>query len=446
VPIQPLEAQEWIRHEIDTTATFKSEALIRSDDSASLHIFYRKSSRLAYARGSGNNWQYYSTGFNRPFAAFEIDRALVVHGVASNSSGDAVLYFRFSPSDSLQDTIAISSGRFTGPDLTLDLNDGPEVSFNRSDLDSLYFGVLSQSTWDIESVARVPPGALATQLEDRDQTVYVAGSSSGPPGAIGYAKRQNDVWQYESVAYDSIYGTFGFDIDDSGRGYIACGRDYLGYQYPLQLYSETDSGWNRTILDTTGTVMGSALGVLANTENSIDIIYAMFSFESQIAFLQYAYKMDGTWHFETIDSISIGYDGAVDMTPDGLIHVCYIKGDGPSGKLIYAYRQHPVSAIDDETVPQPITSDAIKNIAPNPTNGFIRISFDLRSADKVDIDLLDSLGRLVIPILINASYEKGQGYTLLVDLSEIPHLSSGAYFVKLKGTHHLSIKKIVLLK
>ena len=214
----------------------------------------------------------------------------------------------------------------------------------------------------------------------------------------------------------------------------------------MQFYSETDTGWIGTVLDTSGTIMGSALGVHASSANSIDIIYAMFSYDSGFAYLKYAYKMDGAWYFEKIDSVSIGYDGAVCVTPDGLIHTCYVKDDGTRAKLVYAYRQRPVSAVDYGVVPQPITPDPIRNVSPNPTNGFIKISFELNSPDRVNIDLIDSLGRLVKPILANAYFEGGQEHSLSLDLSTIPHLSSGVYFVKLKGAHHLSTKKIVVLK
>jgi hypothetical protein len=424
-------AQCWNIVEVDTSSTSKSNALIHSDDLGALHIFYLQGSHLTHAHGSNSFWTYSTTRFTRPFTEFLIDNSFTTHGISRSSNRDAILYFSFSESDSIQDTVASSNGTYVGPNIALEFNGSPVVSYFRSDFDSLYVASLIGTVWNIQPVIHTSGYGAETITKYRDQILYIAYSYSGPPGAMNLATRQNNLWQNEIIDQGGIYGTFGYDVDDSGNSCFAYGKDYLEYQYPLNVIIETDNGWEQSVLDTSGTIMGSAIGLKIDSLNIINIVYAIFSYTNNQSYLKYAYRVDNTWYAEVIDSVSIGYSGAIEISPDGLINTCYIKGSGSQAKLVYSFRQRPTKVIDNGPMLPPAQFSF--SAYPNPFNSAATIT--LTGAEQAEIGIYDITGRLITTL------HATQGRAVW-DASGV---SSGVYFARVVGEKEGAIK-LVLVK
>lgn len=78
---------------------------------------------------------------------------------------------------------------------------------------------------------------------------------------------------------------------------------------------------------------------------------------------------------------------------------------------------------------------------PNPFNPATTISYSLKSAGKVRIDIYNTLGQLV-KTLVNVEQNPGE-YKVIFDAS---HLASGLYFYHMSVDNFVSTKKMVLIK
>ena len=95
----------------------------------------------------------------------------------------------------------------------------------------------------------------------------------------------------------------------------------------------------------------------------------------------------------------------------------------------------PQEALEDNTIDT--------SVFPNPTNKLNYISFKLHKLSKVQIDLIDSNGRLIVE-LINKNMDYGK-HIIPIDMS-ILNLSSGTYYYKLAINEETEILKTVLIK
>jgi len=79
-------------------------------------------------------------------------------------------------------------------------------------------------------------------------------------------------------------------------------------------------------------------------------------------------------------------------------------------------------------------------IYPNPSNGNLKISYQVNQKGKVDVSILSMDGK-VIKSVLSEQKEKGDYHLNLTE-----NLESGSYFVKISSHNNLIVKKIIILK
>ncbi|MCD6176772.1 MAG: T9SS type A sorting domain-containing protein, partial [Candidatus Cloacimonetes bacterium] len=157
-----------------------------------------------------------------------------------------------------------------------------------------------------------------------------------------------------------------------------------------------------------------------------------------------------------IDSYNIYRDGL--MIHTGEPGTTYIDIAVPTGEYIYnvtaVYEggwesdfsaDAPVIHVDANGILKPTVTELTGNY-PNPFNPTTKISFSLKEAGHVSIDIYNMRGQLV-KTLVNAELDR--------DFHEIlwngkdnsgKNTSSGVYFYKMKASNYTATKKMILMK
>ncbi len=106
-----------------------------------------------------------------------------------------------------------------------------------------------------------------------------------------------------------------------------------------------------------------------------------------------------------------------------LIRFNFIEGTGGNGNNIYidAVNFYSLTGVNE------LTKSILLNLYPNPTNGETNLNFSLNDAANVKINVLDVMGREVLPIIEN-HYGPGE-QTLIINKDN--SLAPGIYFVNL---------------
>ncbi|MGQ9701763.1 MAG: T9SS type A sorting domain-containing protein, partial [bacterium] len=81
------------------------------------------------------------------------------------------------------------------------------------------------------------------------------------------------------------------------------------------------------------------------------------------------------------------------------------------------------------------------HLAPNPSNGLVRLSYVTKQPGKVSISLYDATGRL-INNLLNETKPAGN-YTLNLNNQELP---SGIYFIRVETPDGTSSKTMTIIR
>jgi hypothetical protein len=79
---------------------------------------------------------------------------------------------------------------------------------------------------------------------------------------------------------------------------------------------------------------------------------------------------------------------------------------------------------------------------PNPFNSTTRISFNLKTDQIIDLEVIDAMGRQVASLIDNEQTEAGQ-HTISFEQGDF---SAGIYFYRLRAGPQISVRKMVLLK
>ena len=106
-----------------------------------------------------------------------------------------------------------------------------------------------------------------------------------------------------------------------------------------------------------------------------------------------------------------------------LIRFNFIEGTGGNGNNIYIDAVNFYSLTGENE----LTKSILLNLYPNPTNGETNLNFSLNDAANVKINVLDVMGREVLPIIEN-HYGPGE-QTLIINKDN--SLAPGIYFVNL---------------
>ncbi len=443
-------AQNWEISYIDTSSTSKSDTRIKLDAFGNPRIFYRNNTErvLMHAFRSENVWFSQNTEIDAIFKSFRIDLNGNIHGVGKNTLNSNILYYRFTQSDSLIDTIAVSDGGYSGVDIALSYTNDPELAFSRQGYgDSIFYSIYENDLWITESIGSLPPYAGDVKLQLDGDICYIAASSYGPPGAISFFSKVEDQWNSEVLSQGNIYGLLGFAIDTYNIPYIAYDKDIPGHMKTLNVLTRPDSIWINYSVDTTGITLGSAIGIASNSQSLINIIYSSFSQSSGVTYLKYAYKFGDVWNIEVIDSsTSISYGGGLDIDHNDGVHVAYIKNDLGISILIHAFRAAPNTEIRNGNQPIQKLFDPIIGVYPNPFNREFKVVFKLYREDTIRLDLYDLQGRFVYKLYEAKIEDHRNEFQITAEFDNISGLASGVYFLRLEGEHHLDIRKISYLK
>ena len=420
-------AQNWQITELDSSSTNKFGIVMAKDNLDSLYIMYQSGGNLHYQYGSYSNWSSGSTGIQQRLASIQIDTLGQIHGVGLNPGNTRILYCKLGSADTLIDTVSFYAYGYTGPSIALDASGRPAISFCKTLVDSLFYGVYEGSNWSTEGIAHLSPYASASKIAIRGSDNFIAAVSS----AITYAKYHNGNWQTNVLADQGIEGLIGFDLDNENHGYIPYNRNYNQYLGPLNLLYETDTGWTNIILDTSGTVYGGGIGIKFDQQNNINIVYAIITNDESMRYLKYAYRHDNSWNYEFIDSMALGFPGAMEITSDGSIHIAYLKANRQYENLFYAYRQNPQDILlDSHPIPRIITLSAYAN----PFNSSTTLS--ISNGKAADISIYDITGRQIATLFA----KEGKA------VWDASAYSSGVYFAKASGQNNSAVIKLIYLK
>jgi len=421
---------QWQCEIVDSTSQAVQEILLNADSYGNLHIFYSgyPGPLLRHAVKMDSQWTLNSTRFGpTPLTAFIIDDTSVVHAVGRYQF-NRVLYYRFAPNDTLVDTVISSStNSYTDADIIIDYESRPFVAITSQGTDSnLTIGFLYNSHWLLYDVAPLPNYAIDTRVLQRQDTTFIVASS----GAISYFWRAGWGEWHSEILDSDVEGRFGFAQDGAGHSFIAYNKYVDGYDRALCLLENSSGAWAGHVLDTSGVVLGSRIGIAIAGDGVINIVYSMQLRPLYMPVIKHAYKdMDG-WHIDIIDSTSqlLGFYGGVATDCDGFIDVAYAKEDG----LYFARRLLPPMSTEEHTSPLPRPVDSFAY--PNPFNSTMK--FLIGNRDCPEIAIFDISGRKVT--ILNALDGQAQW--------DAAGLSSGIYFARLAHTYYSETIKLVLLK
>ena len=88
----------------------------------------------------------------------------------------------------------------------------------------------------------------------------------------------------------------------------------------------------------------------------------------------------------------------------------------------------------------------LRGVAPNPFEHYTAISYSLPTAGRVELDVVDAMGR-VLTSLVNDRQESGE-YSVTWDVSHVPagQLPKGVYFCRLRAGNQVAVRKMVKLE
>lgn len=142
-----------------------------------------------------------------------------------------------------------------------------------------------------------------------------------------------------------------------------------------------------------------------------------------------------SWQLISLDSkLILGNDAPVSLSQPG-----------SKLKLIVGPADY-VRAQTSDFLPVPKEFKVSQNF-PNPFNQSTTVKFQLPEADRLSVTIFDLQGRKVTTLVKNASYQAGY-YTLRWDGKNINGqiVSSGLYFLRVKGEKYSAVKKLILQK
>jgi hypothetical protein len=421
---------QWQYEVVDSTSQSIQEILLNTDGQGYPHIFYigYPGPALRHAAKIDGQWTLNATRFiSMPLTAFIIDDTAVVHAVVRYQFS-RVLYYRFAQNDTLVDTIIYSStNSYTDADIIIDYESRPFVAITSQGSDSnLTVGFLYNSHWLLYDVAPLPDYAVDARVLQRHDTTFVVASS----GAINFLWRVGwDSWHNEIID-PNVEGQFGFAQDCAGHSFIAYNKYVNGQDRALCLLENTSGAWASHVLDTSGVVLGSRIGIAVAGDGVVNIIYSMRLWPLLRPVIKHAYiDIDG-WHIDVIDSTSqiLGFYGGIAIDNHDFIGIAYSK----EGRLYFARRSSPAMAADEH--PSPIPRQTEFFAYPNPFNSATTLF--VANRDRAEIAIFDITGRKV------ASLDAVGGRASW----DAAGLSSGVYFARSADDNRGQTIKLILLR
>ena len=250
-------------------------------------------------------------------------------------------------------------------------------------------------------------------------------------------------WQYEQIKSDGIYSAgmayvTGVDMNGDGQVPDTVIESYYPYKINFKLPLTYQSAWkDTTVLTTTaGTytvnqtfqteAVVDGYGTLKLPNTTANCLRVKVT-ETIITITEYQQSK------ETIGYISY-------ITKSGNVSALInIDQNGNPSSAIYL---EPASATPIENSPPAIATDyRLNQNYPNPFNPSTVISYDLKAASRVQLDIYNALGQHVAN-LVNSTESAGT-HRVTFNASQ---LNSGLYFYKLKTGNFSKTRKMMLLK
>lgn len=118
----------------------------------------------------------------------------------------------------------------------------------------------------------------------------------------------------------------------------------------------------------------------------------------------------------------------------------------PYGAVIVTISKNPGLGVSDNQDDGAITDYKLYSNYPNPFNPHTIIQYDLPKTEKVQVRVVDVLGRTV-SVLVNQKHESGHYQTMWHGKNDQGQpVSSGIYFYELITESHKSVKKMILVR
>lgn len=276
-------------------------------------------------------------------------------------------------------------------------------------------------------------------------------------------------WNGEVIEAECGGSTVSLAINDIDQPLIAY-SSIMGF---LKIAEWDGSQWNITIVDSGGDFFSE--GISLALDNSGNPHIACRKNDNL-----YYYYFDGSqWNSEAIDSglFSTLCSASITMDDNGYPHIAYNALDGTTSTIVYLHNDGSgwtreelapgssasiiIDRFDDPAIAfadtvggvkylcqnfvgiygDPVTSDLLRGVTPNPANTLVCLEVALETAGNVDVTLCDLSGRVVHRLEFN-DVPHGLG-TLEVDLSSIP---TGIYLCRVSSSGSSASTRLTVLR
>jgi len=336
-----------------------------------------------------------------------------------------------------------------GTSIRLDKYDYPHIGYAcdiSRDSSVVMYTFLDEGGWHTEVIDTGGPigmGFVSLTL-DSAQHPHLSYGLGYPPQGLGYAKRGDEGWDIEVIDTSAWVGYTSIALDSLGRPHITYSdayRDSTGeWTRDLKYAVRETTGWKMEKVDIGG---GGDRNCLCLDENDSPHI----SYKGTDCWLKYAWKWDGVWHIEKIDSImgeggaEASYTGLV-IDRDGRAHISYnVQFRVDTGYVIntkYA-TGYPEARIE---IGSEDFDGILFKVYPTIGQRRVQIEYVLKGRNEVNLCIYNIVGQKVIEL---ADEIKSPGrYTEYWDTQTI---KSGIYFCCLRtGDESFITKKVIIIK
>ena len=429
--ILPALGQAWNSVPLDTLEDIAISLNTTIDSYGFVHVIYAASDSrtIKHAIKQGADWNFNEINIYTSFDNFFVDDDLDLH--ISISNYEALEYLFVSGTEPDLQIIDNSTPSYAGSDIYYD--DGLEVICARYGppgalLKFRYDG----ADWVRSQLFSISSYSALKSHVFRNNTHYAV-ISSDSPDSINYAVWDNNSYDIETLACDSISGAASLAIAIDGNPWVLFGLDG-NHELNLVLAHKQDSAWFFEPLDPNfGTLMFKA--IYSYHENKL---YLLIRNSNHL--LYFGSEGDTGWEFSPVSNQQVDmFDAAFDT--NGWLHLCYITDEHAGYVVNYSYRQATDGVDDGDGLNIP--ERFILGNYPNPFNTTTTIRFSLVSAADYTVPIYDITGRLVDTI--TGSGPAGTN-SVTWNMSGREAVSSGVYFYKIAAGSETVAGKMTYLK
>ncbi len=212
--------------------------------------------------------------------------------------------------------------------IIVDSNNNPHISYYDKTNGDLKYAFYKNNNWNIETVDTKENTGLGTSIIfDSSSNPYISYSSK-TDGYLYYAYKKDNNWNTNQVDTDCIvHGSTSITVDNKDNPYIL----YYDVKPPnedwnLRLAYFSNSKWNIEIIQPDlkhfYNIQGS--DILIDRFQRIHVCY--YDWESWD--LNYAYKKENIWYFESVDTERmVGSYASIAIDDEGYPHISYMDSN-----------------------------------------------------------------------------------------------------------------------